>query len=1358
MGRQPFNDRPTSENVAPALDLAAVMRAAQTIASEIVLDRLLATSMKIFIESAGAQTGYLILASQGELSVAVSSNADSEQVTVLPSISIKTCLPESIIQYVAQAQESLIQTDAAQEGMFAHDSYIQRRQPKSILCVPMLHQGQLIGIVYLENNLASAAFSPERLEIIQLLSTQAAIAIANAKLYAELQESQNRLNQFLDTIPVGIAVHDATGKLIYTNQSSQQLLDIQDSATAAAKKLPEIYRAYRADTGQVYPVEQLPIARSLRGEQAWADDLELHHPQRRVPVEVTSRPIFDSTGAVAYAIATFADITERKRAERALRESEQRYAALVKASPVGIFRNDIQGYCVYGNDRSFEMIGVPPEEAMGTGWMKTLHPDDCARAGAAWYSFVQQGTPFACEYRFLLPDGRMTWVFGQAAPEKDADGNVVGYVGTLTDITARKQAEQLLADYNQTLEIQVSDRTAQLRQSEQRFRSAFDTTAVGMSIILPEGPFVEVNNSLCQMLGYTETELLNLTFQEITHPEDLQIDLAHLQLLLSGEIPYYHLEKRYLHKDEHTIWCLLSVSLVRDAQHQPLYIVAQFQDITSRKQVEAALQQSEERYRSVVAAMAEGIVLQDRNGTIRTCNASAERILGLSQEQMMGRTSLDSQWQAIHEDGSPFAGEQHPAMVTLQTGQPCSNVVMGIHKPDGSLSWISINSQPLFRAEEPGADAVVTSFSDITAHKQAKEALQQSEARYRAILEDQTELIARCKPDGTVTFVNEAFCRFFELTREEIIDNHYEPVIFEEDREQVFQLINSINLENPVVTVENRVIARGKVRWTQWIDRGIFDNSGRLVELQVVGRDISDRKHTEAELQQAKEAAEAANRAKSTFLANISHELRTPLNAILGFSQVMSRAANLSKEQQENLSIIRRSGEHLLTLINQVLDLSKIEAGRMTLNENDFDLYHLLDDVEDMFSLKAKDKGLHLRFDRAADVPQHIRTDEVKLRQVLINLLNNALKFTAQGSVSVKVIVIHPSSVVHRKEPSAMNYEGLQFEVKDTGVGIAADELHNLFKSFVQTASGQQVQEGTGLGLTISRQFIRLMGGEITVISRGKAFTPSVDTLYAASLQEMNDTITEPVQVQGTTFKFDIQASIVAGSEIAKSPSRRVIALAPSQPCYRMLVVDDSDYNRQLLIEILEPLGFELQVANNGSEALEIWERFRPHLIWMDMRMPVMDGYEATKHIKATNKDRKTVIIAITASALEEEKTAVLRAGCDDFIRKPFREEDIFEAIHQHLGTSFIYEEQTALVQKTSNETLALAPAALAELPEDYLLSLCQAVIEGDLEQIKTIVEEISLQNETLGEALLNLANQYQFEELLNLIQAVYNL
>ncbi|WP_318698850.1 MULTISPECIES: ATP-binding protein [unclassified Roseofilum] len=472
-----------------------------------------------------------------------------------------------------------------------------------------------------------------------------------------------------------------------------------------------------------------------------------------------------------------------------------------------------------------------------------------------------------------------------------------------------------------------------------------------------------------------------------------------------------------------------------------------------------------------------------------------------------------------------------------------------------------------------------------------------------------------------------------------------------------------------------------------------------------------------AELEQAKEKAEVANEAKSVFIANMSHELRSPLNAILGFTQILTRSQTLPPEQQQNVSIINRSGEHLLTLINNVLDLSKIEAGRIVLNENNFDLYRLLDDIHDMFQLKAADKGLYLLLERAENLPRYIRTDEVKLRQILINLINNALKFTSEGGICIRP--------THQ---SLTNNQGItvHFEIEDTGPGIAPEELDQLFEAFSQTASGKYAQEGTGLGLSISRKFVQLMGGEMHVKSKLGA---------------------------GTVFSFELKVEEVAESEIeSKNIQRRIIALEPGQPRYRILIVDDKSVNRQLLIHLLNPLGFELQQASNGKEAIEIWEQWQPHLIWMDMRMPVMDGFEATQKIKATTQGQATAIIALTASVLEEERAVVLSAGCDDFLRKPFREEQIFKVMEEHLGVGYVYEEPVFLIENKPSILEALTAENIQALSAELQQQLRQATLTGNQQKMAEVVRAIAEENTALSEAISTCFQNFEYDKVLNLI------
>jgi len=534
-----------------------------------------------------------------------------------------------------------------------------------------------------------------------------------------------------------------------------------------------------------------------------------------------------------------------------------------------------------------------------------------------------------------------------------------------------------------------------------------------------------------------------------------------------------------------------------------------------------------------------------------------------------------------------------------------------------------------------------------------------------------------------------------QLTGILYLENHLATGVFTQERLKVLNLLSS----QIAISIENSLLYNN-------LEQKVAERTSELEQ------EITVRKHAE-------EVAQVANQAKSTFLANMSHELRSPLNAILGFTQIMTRSQKLDKENQENVGIISRSGEHLLSLINQVLDLSKIEAGRTTINENHFDFYRLLDDLEDMFHLKSDDKHLQLLFEREPSVSQYIYTDEVKVRQVLINLLNNALKFTVEGGITVRISMKNEINTDLNQQHSL-----IEFAIEDTGPGIAPDELDDLFKAFVQTSTGRQSQEGTGLGLPISRKFVQLMGGDIVVTS------------------EVG---------RGTTFKFHIECQLSKANNIKKpAHEKMVIALAPDQPRYRILIVDDKWSSRQLLIKLLNPLGFELMEAENGQKAVEVWNEWQPHLIWMDMRMPVMDGYEAVQQIREHTKGQATAIIALTASVLEEERAVILDAGCDDFLRKPFKEGDIFELMHKHIGVKYVYEDTGNSDESEADEEIKLEDlkSEIIQLPSDLSAKLQEAVDTADLPAILPIIEIIGESNKPLANTITKLVHGFRFDTL----------
>ncbi len=476
-------------------------------------------------------------------------------------------------------------------------------------------------------------------------------------------------------------------------------------------------------------------------------------------------------------------------------------------------------------------------------------------------------------------------------------------------------------------------------------------------------------------------------------------------------------------------------------------------------------------------------------------------------------------------------------------------------------------------------------------------------------------------------------------------------------------------------------------------------------------------------LEVARKAAESASKAKSEFLSNMSHELRTPLNAILGFSQMIQRDRTLADRHREQLAIIRRSGEHLTSLINNVLDISKIEAGRMALNNTYFNLHHLLDDVKDMMRLKAEKKSLTLNVVKRPELPVRIKADEIKLRQILINLIGNGIKFTQHGGVTVRAGAAPGTEAGHKNT--------LSFEVSDTGPGIAPEETADLFEPFVQTETGLQSREGTGLGLAISRKFVRLMGGDIQV--RGR---PG----------------------EGSAFFFDIQfqsADKQDMEEISTSRMQKAVSIENGQPSYKLLIVDNRRDNRLLLKEFLEPFGFELREAENGREAVGIWRAWRPHLIWMDIKMPVMNGYEAVKKIRvaeAAGSERRTVIIALTASSLEQDHAFIRDADFDDYLRKPYSEDEIFDVLNKSLGVQFIYESKnTEGGERRPKETIA--PETLTALPAACLAELEQGAEVVDFDLLYSTVERIRSYDAAAADVLMALLEKYDYDGILQLVR-----
>ncbi len=441
-----------------------------------------------------------------------------------------------------------------------------------------------------------------------------------------------------------------------------------------------------------------------------------------------------------------------------------------------------------------------------------------------------------------------------------------------------------------------------------------------------------------------------------------------------------------------------------------------------------------------------------------------------------------------------------------------------------------------------------------------------------------------------------------------------------------------------------------------------------------------------------------ASQSKSRFLAFMSHELRTPLNAILGFTQLLMRDPALTPVQQEWITTINRSGEHLLNLINDVLEMSRIEAGQLSLSLEPVSLLGLLMDLEALMRVRTEARGLQLEFKLDPELPSQIQTDAGKLRQVLLNLLSNAVKFTPSGQIALQVRWVAPQT--------------LKFEVSDTGIGISAEEISKLFQPFVQTSSGVKAG-GSGLGLAISYQIVHMMGGDMQV-------TSSVG--------------------QGSKFSFTLP---VEPTEVMISDLHqlKVMGLAPHQPRYRILIADDIREDGELLVQWLTLIGIETQVACNGREAVALWETWSPHLILMDMRMPVMDGYEATREIKHRGGAAAPKIIAMTASAFREQQAAILEAGCDDIITKPVREDILFQHLQEQMGMEFIYE----IPQFTPPIPLLMNASPPPPLWREQFQ---MAVVSLDTEGMQQLISGLREHDPDLADQLDSLVSNFRFNEL----------
>ncbi|MBD1918769.1 response regulator [Phormidium sp. FACHB-322] len=920
-----------------------------------------------------------------------------------------------------------------------------------------------------------------------------------------------------------------------------------------------------------------------------------------------------------------------------------------------------------------------------------------------------------------------------------------------------------------------------LQQSEERWQLAIQGSNAGIYDLDFRTQTAFFSDRYRALLGYTNpatNERLSdddLRWESRIHPDDYDRVMAvHHAYLIQRRLPTYEVEYRLRCRDQSYKWVSSRGQALWDEQGRPIRLVGSTGDISDRKRAEAALRQSEEKFRQL-AEYIDSIfwIYEPQQRQFAYVSPAYESIWGRRREELYHNPLA---WlEAVHPDDRDRVSRGLPRRHAAEALVHFSyDEEFRIARPLGELAWVRVRAFPI-RNEQGEVYRLVGVAEDLTQVKRQEESLRlivegtaaktgsdffESLVRYLAdILQVRHVLITQRLPTASGRVRILAFWRHGQLGDRLEYDLAGTPceqvvageVIYVPQRVQVLypddaelRALGAISfLGIPLVDAASQVIGHLAVI----DDKPMVDDHTRELILRIFAARAAaelERQQAEDALRQARETADAANQAKSTFLANMSHELRTPLNTIIGFAQLITRDCHLETQAQDYLEIISRSGEHLLALINDVLEMSKIEAGRISLHVTTFDLSYLLSSLEAMLTLQAEAKGLSLSFDCDPALPTYIATDEGKLRQVLINLLGNAIKFTQTGRVMLRVrcqpilkqpVVTGPAANV-----------SLEFAVVDTGPGIDHEDINRLFEPFIQSAAGLRWSEnnlgpshqGSGLGLPISQQFVQLMGGDLTLET------------------QLN---------QGSTFTFVLPVQQIERSAVFPALDEPpIVGLAEDHPPWRLLVVEDHPANRYLLVRLLTAAGFEVQSAQDGHAAVDQARSWCPHLIWMDIRMPGLDGYAATEQIRALPLDPRPVIIALTASPFEEERAKILAAGCDDFVRKPFQMQAILQKIATYLPVRYCYAAEADAAPPAPREARGagvgvptLAPVELGlwlqTMPPEWQLGLTQAAIAGSDDRLLELLNQMPDAPVSVAQTLTGWARNFEFDRILDCLR-----
>ncbi len=1152
-----------------------------------------------------------------------------------------------------------------------------------------------------------------------------------------LQQSEARFRKISDISPANIYI------LVRRSDGSFYFEHISQAIEAIHElKVEDILADSSILLERIHPEDQpgyaAAVQQSLATLQPFRHEWRVITPSGKVKwLQGYSQPQPRDNGEVAWYGAVI-DISDRKRAETALLQTNQEMAAIFTAFPDLIFYITADGQIRNFQAKDPRDLFIHPAQFLNQP-LTTVLP---LEVGQSLHEAVQQSlatnTLVTVEYTLSLPEGD-AFFDARIAPMDETT-----VIAVVRNITVRKQAE------------------AALSASEQKFRSIFNSTVLFIGLLSPEGKILDINEAALQVADVAIDAVVGQYLWQgcwfsglLDSQQRLQ---THFQMALAGTTPRFEVVAR--RGADTYFWIEITFKPLFNGAGQIDAVLAEGWNITDRKQSELALQRINQQLRAFLENAPLVISLFNAEGCYLQVNPAFAALIGKPEAEIVGRTFADF--------FPPTVVQTFQARIAWLIEHGSSLEIEDELLINGTRRTFQSTLFPV-----PDENGQATTFwgiaTDITDRKRAEAALQHLNEELEQRVQQRTQELARSEQDlrtifnhvydaifihdldGTILAVNDRALTLHGATREQILTggiaiisgpnapvNQFPKLMQRVQRERIMQLewcsrrldtgeIFDVEVSLCAVTLGNRPVILAGVRDIR--DRKRAEAALHQLNLELEQR-IRDRT---CDLQKALQAAEVANQTKSLFLASMSHELRTPLNVILGFTQLLRTDLSLSAEQREYIHIMQRSGDHLLRLINDILDLSKIEAGQSILEDTSLDFLEFLNDLQTMFREIAHDKGLIFNLELSPDLPTYIKIDPNKLRQILINLISNAIKFTTQGSVTLRVTPCLSTAAA----PSH-----LCFEVEDTGVGIAPEEQTAIFDAFTQARAGRLSLEGTGLGLAISSRLVHLLGGELTVDS----------TLG-----------------QGSTFRFTLPLRLANTENVpTKGRKEAVIGLAPGQPVYRILVVDDQPDNRYLLVKLLMQMGLQVREAANGREAIAQWQQWHPHLIWMDICMPDIDGCEAARQIRVEEQQSEesiypvTKIIALTAQALSDEQSRAFAAGCDDFVIKPLQIEKIWAKMAKHLGLSYLYQDRepdqsppvaARAGQKVTSAALDALGAAIQEMPLEWVAALRQAALHCDEFETAILIQQIPAAQGPLANSLSDLLHNYCFEVIVQLTE-----